>query len=248
MAYSIYFEGGGAAVYLPVNPEEYTISYGTDHTSTRVLGLGEIVIPRERSPARISWAGLLPGSPDDPALQSAEFLQPFTFIYAVLGLMRRKETFTLVFQRRTDAGRRIFDTRVRAVVSSFSYAERGGETGDFYYDIELTEYRNYSPRALTLASGQAGEAAAGQIAVASPARAIGAERIAVGDKVALSGRTWSEPDGGREWPARADGLIAEVFRIDDGKPYPYALQQCPPEGVILEIYGWAAREQLAKRP
>lgn len=32
------------------------------------------------------------------------------------------------------------------LVSSFTYEERGGETGDFYYDLALVEYRDYSPR------------------------------------------------------------------------------------------------------
>ena len=33
-------------------------------------------------------------------------------------------------------------------VTNFNTEERGGETGDFYYDLEITEYRDYSPGTL----------------------------------------------------------------------------------------------------
>ena len=40
------------------------------------------------------------------------------------------------------------DSGFSALVTQFNTEERGGETGDFYYDLTLTEYRDYTPRTI----------------------------------------------------------------------------------------------------
>ena len=45
----------------------------------------------------------------------------------------------------------------RCLVTSFKAEERGAETGDFYFDLSLTEYKDYSPqRAVVQGAGQTG--------------------------------------------------------------------------------------------
>lgn len=43
------------------------------------------------------------------------------------------------------------------LVTRFKTEERGGETGDFYFDLSLSEYRDFSPqRAVVQGEGQTG--------------------------------------------------------------------------------------------
>ena len=42
------------------------------------------------------------------------------------------------------------DPGFEVLVTQFDTEERGGETGDFYYDLELTEYRDYSPQTMQI--------------------------------------------------------------------------------------------------
>ena len=43
-------------------------------------------------------------------------------------------------------------------IEDFSYEERGGEPGDLYYSIQLTEWRSYAPSRVTLPEGEVREA------------------------------------------------------------------------------------------
>ena len=46
------------------------------------------------------------------------------------------------------------DTGFEVLITQFNTEERGGETGDFYYDLTLTEYRDYTPQSLSAQSGR----------------------------------------------------------------------------------------------
>lgn len=52
---SIYIKFGSRKVKLPVNPEEIEIKYPTDHKTYSVIGIGEIVVPRNPSLKVVSW-------------------------------------------------------------------------------------------------------------------------------------------------------------------------------------------------
>ncbi len=45
--YSVYVIFAGKKVKMPVNPEEVNIKYPTDHKTYNVIGVGEIVVPRQ---------------------------------------------------------------------------------------------------------------------------------------------------------------------------------------------------------
>ncbi len=74
------------------------------------------------------------------------------------------------------------------LVTQFDTEERGGETGDFYYDLTLTEYRDYAPQTFQLQQQETGKAA---VASAEPSRSIPQGQLYVGCTCLANGPYYS---------------------------------------------------------
>lgn len=220
--YGLYIAREGTVVRLPVNPESYAITKDNDNGNYNVLGVGPIMIPRTPKLRTASWSGLLPGRPDMGAVLTAGGFRPPKFYIDFLeAAMDGKWTVRFVANRYLEDGSALFDTNMEALVTRFKTEERGGETGDFYYDIALSEYRDYSPRTVKLQP----PAGAGQpvTATAEATRAIPQGQLTVGQAVVVNGDCWYTSYGGEPHGTLSGfrGVISRIIATDPQRPYPY---------------------------
>lgn len=220
--YGLYLSREGTTVRLPVNPESYSVTKDNDNGNYNVLGLGPIMIPRTPKLQTISWSGLLPGRADMGAVVTGGGFQPPKFyIDFVQGCLDDKVPVRFVANRYMEDGSAIFDTNLPVLVTRFETEERGGETGDFYYKIALSEYRDYSPRTVTF---QPSETAEGPVTAASETtRAVPKGQLTVGQAVTVSGECCYDSHGGEPHGTLNGfrGVISRIVTDDPQRAYPY---------------------------
>lgn len=212
--YGLYLAREGTVIRFPVNPESYKISRNNDNGEYNVLGVGPIMIPRTPKLQEASWSGLFPGRDDYGAvLTSGQFQPPKFYIEFLQAAMDEKAPLRFVANRYLEDGTPIFDTNMEVLVTSFHTEERGGETGDFYYELGLTEYRDYSAKTVTLRQ----EAEKPAAASSEETRDIPAGQLAVGMDVTVNGNYYyssfgSEPHG------TFSGFRGKISRIVTNAP------------------------------
>ncbi len=220
--YGLYIAHESTVVRLPVNPESYSTTKDTDNGNYNVLGVGPIMIPRTPKLQAVSWSGLLPGRADMGAVLTAGAFQPPRFYIDFLqAAMDEKWIVRFVANRCLEDGTPLFDTNMEALVTRFQSEERGGETGDFYYDIALSEYRDYSPKTVKLQPpSQAGQPVT---AAAEAARSIPKGQMTVGQAVTVNGDCFCTSYGGEPHTTLSGfrGTISRIVTTDPQRPYPY---------------------------
>lgn len=219
--YGLYLSLEGVTLRLPVNPESYTITRDNDNGSYNVLGVGPIMIPRTPKLQTAAWSGLLPGRPELGAVLTAGAFQPPQFyIDFIQGAMEGKTPLRFVANRCLEDGTPIFDTNIEVLVTRFETEERGGETGDFYYKIALSEYRDYSPRTVSFQKREAGEPA---VASAEITRAVPQSQLTVGQTVVVNGSCWYSSRGDEPHGSLSGfrGVISRIITNDPQRPCPY---------------------------
>lgn len=219
--YGLYLSREGTTIRLPVNPESYKISRDSGNSDYNVLGVGPIMIPRTPKLQAVTWSGLLPGRADMGAVVTAGGFQPPKFYIDFLqSVMTDRAVVRFVANRYLEDGSPIFDTNIEVLVTSFHTEERGGETGDFYYELGLTEYRDYSAKTVTLhqpAPDQPVEASS------EPTRSVPPDQFTVGQNVVVNGdyfySSWgAEPHGSF---SGFQGKISRIIANDPQRPCPY---------------------------
>lgn len=217
-SYGLYVSGGGQTLQIPVNPEKYPIQKDNDNSEYNVLGIGPIMIPRTPKLQTISWEGLLPGRTGGGYLRSASgFTPPKTYIDFFTQAMDNLEPIQFIANRYFENGETIFDTNMEVLVTSFSYEERGGETGDFYYSVTLTEYRDYSPQVISIQ-----QTAGQQTATAEPQRSVPAGQLTVGCTVIANGKYWYTSYGDEPFGSCSNkrAKVSRIITNDSSRPYP----------------------------
>ena len=223
--YGIFFQkqnGGNADVIrLPVNPEKLPIAQGNANDDYNVLGIGPIMVPRIPELKKVNIESYFPGRIDRMTLTSGRFYTPEFYIHLFRDAMKNKEVLTLQISRCYEDGTPYLtgDTGFPVLVTDFQTEERGGETGDFYYTLELTEYRDYSP--LKIQIQQEATPTAPAVATTEKQRSVPKGQLYVGASATLNGSYYydsygSEPHG------NANGKTVIVSRIvtDEKRPYP----------------------------
>lgn len=166
--YQIWFEnifgGNVGEVQLPVNPQEVTITYPGNPTNYDVEGLGDIIIPRKVKLATLSFESFFPREGVFQTLLNNQYTNytPDWFVNFFRRLQVSGRPFELTIVRGSDTlniydndsnnpsktGTMFFDTVMKAVLLDFSISDKGGEPGDIYYTMSLSEYRDASPKSL----------------------------------------------------------------------------------------------------
>lgn len=221
---SIYLKFDSRKVKIPVNPEELEIQYPTDHKTYTVLGQGEIVVPRKPSLRTVSWESFFPAG-DEPYVNS-KAREPEDYEQYFSEALKKKTKCRLIISR---SG--IYDTNMRCIISDFKTIDKGGEPGDMYYSIELTEYRDYSPETLVIASPKQGATEAA--ASSEPERPVETPSLRVGASVTANGKYWYDSYGSKPF-GTANNLNTTVTRIVPGNPYP----------IHIGSYGWLQESQI----
>jgi len=238
--YGLYLACEGTVIRLPVNPESYSITQDNDNGNYNVLGVGPIMIPRTPKLRMASWSGLLPGRADLGAvLTSGAFQPPKFYIDFLQTAMDEKQVLRFVANRCMEDGSAIFDTNMEVLVTRFKAEERGGETGDFYYDIALSEYRDYSPKTVKLQpSAEAGQPVT---ATEETNRSIPKGQLTVGQPVVVNGNCWYTSQGDEPHGTLSGfrGKISRIVTTDPQRAYPYHITT--EDGGAK---GWVAASQI----
>ena len=219
--YGLYLSRDGTTVRMPVNPESYAIDSDNNNSEYNVLGVGPIMIPRTPKLKTVSWSGLLPGKPDLGAVVTGGAFQPPQFYIEFLqAAMADKAPVRFVANRYMEDGSPIFDTNMEVLVTRFQSEERGGETGDFYYEIALSEYRDYSPKTVTFQQTDGG---APVQASAEATRSVPKGQLTVGQTVLVNGCYFYSSQGAEPHGTFSGfrGKISRIVTDDPQRAYPY---------------------------
>lgn len=137
MDIGIFIEYDNRVVQIPVNPEKFQIKTGGNNTTTEVIALGEVVIPRKKKLSSISWDCFFPYESWYPAIRTTGAFESADFYVNFITKIRddcRPCHLTV-----TGIG---FDDDV--VIESFDYYHQAGDHEDTYYSITLKRYQHYS--------------------------------------------------------------------------------------------------------
>lgn len=166
--YRIWFKVSGFdELELPVNPAEVTITYPANPTNYDVEGVGDIIVPRIPKLATVTFDSFFPREKIFiTATNNEKWYSPEWYVSFFRNLQKSRQEFELTIVRGTDSvfenvertvqtETKFFDTVFdKAVFLDFSITDKGGEPGDIYYSMTISEYRDASPKTLAELANQ----------------------------------------------------------------------------------------------
>lgn len=219
--FGLFFTRDGTVIRLPVNPEKLPVERDNANTDYNVLGLGPIMVPRIPALRVVTISSFFPGRVFSGVLTSGGFQPPEFYIQFFRSAMVDKAPILYTPVRYYENGEPFAtsDTGMMVLVTQFNTEERGGETGDFYYDLTLTEYKDYSPQ--TMQVQQAATTTTPAVVTLSPAREIPQGQLYAGAVCVANGQYYYTSLGDSPY-GTANGQRVIISRIvDKSRPYPY---------------------------
>ena len=213
--FGLFFTRDGTVIRLPINPEKLPVARDNANDDYNVLGIGPIMVPRIPKQRVVTISSFFPGRVSSYVLTPNEFQPPEFYIQFFESAMNEKAVILYTPVRYYENGEPFMtgDPGFQVLVTSFNTEERGGETGDFYYDLELTEYRDYSPQTMTV-QNQTTNGTTTTVATTSPARSIPQGQLVVGSVCLANGTYWASSYGDPP-SGTANGQRVVVSRIVD---------------------------------
>lgn len=143
----ITYNGEKEKLHIPVNPESFKVSNGSNNDSVDIVGLGEITIKQDRPALVFSFSSFFPAT----YFSGCKYKKIPDPDKAVEKLVKWKNGEKPVHLIITGTAINIFCT-----IEDFPYEENGGDVGTIYYSLKLKEYRNVSVRKVNV-NGSTGE-------------------------------------------------------------------------------------------
>ena len=131
---------------MPVLPEKFEISLGSNNDSVDVVELGEIIIKQARPAYEFSWESFFPKKTFEGVAVSS-LKSPLKYVEKLTAWKDKTKPVHLIL---TDMN---IDTY--CTIESFKYWEEGGDVGTIYYSISLKEYREIEVRTVKVKSSVA---------------------------------------------------------------------------------------------
>ena len=178
-------------VRLPVNPSEVTINMSGENSSYNLIDKGEVIIPRNMKLRTVEFSSFFPRNSYISGTVSNSWYTPEGYVNFFQSLLSEKIIFRLVINR-WDCNEEMFDTSFDAIITSFSFTDKGGEPGDIYYSLQISEYRDTSPQEVEVISVSP-ETDTTYLTLTNP-RDVPANEIVVGDMVTVSGPCYETDD------------------------------------------------------
>ena len=177
--FGLYFSGSGGVVRLPVNPSKLPEEKDNENGEYNVLGIGPIMVPRTPKLRVVSISSFFPGR-NIPGLVVGTFQAPDYYVNFFQSAMDNRSVLVYTPVRYYPDGTPFMtgSTGFECIVTKFIYEDRGGEVGDIYYDLEVTEYRDYSPISMQIASSSSGSSSTASSGGAAAASARSMTRAA----------------------------------------------------------------------
>ena len=126
---------------LPVLPEKLALSIGTKDSSVEIIGLGEVLIAKERPLITTTISSFFPAR-RYPGVTNAQIINPLT---AVSRIKNWRSTLKPVHFIISGASVDFY-----ARISKFKYEFRAEDSDSIYYDLELKEWRDTSIRSVSV--------------------------------------------------------------------------------------------------
>lgn len=191
--FGIYFNN----IQLPVNPSELTVSYEGETTSYNMIDKGEVIIPRNTKLATVEISSFFPRNSYMSGVVSDSWYTPEGYVKFFTTLLKEKIVFQFIINR-WDCMDEMFDTEFDAIITSFKITDKGGESGDIYYTITVSEYRDTKPQQVEVISEDLENDTT--YLTLNDIRDVPHEEIVVGDMVTVSGPCY-ESDDQESWAA-----------------------------------------------
>ena len=136
--------------FFPINPQVMRVEQNSDLYTNNVIGLGDIVKSKIPKLRKWSWEGLLMKDVFDPLNVMGSILPPGSYVKMLQQIQDEGSPFNFAYISMNAAIQFIKQTNTLALIENFSWEERGGEPGDIYYNITITEYRTMKVEAIDL--------------------------------------------------------------------------------------------------
>lgn len=237
--YGLFFSRGSTVLRLPINPEKLPVARETDNDEYNVLGIGPITVPRIPKEREVTISSFFPGRSAPYVLTSGGFEPPEFYIDFFTSAMNDKAPILYVPVRYYEDGTPFMtqDPGFQVLVMQFSTEERAGETGDFYYDLTLREYRDATPATVDIsASSLTGPVSA---SVSKP-REIPSDQLYVGCTCTVNGKFWNTSYGEPPY-GNGNGRRCVVSRIIEDASRPDPIHINSTSGGPL---GWTKKSSL----
>lgn len=152
---------GNTTLEIPVLPDVLKVASDGQNETEQVLVLGEVNVLKARKLRVVSWDCHFPAN-RAPYVSGLQLLRPLAYIQIIETWRQEKRPLRFILTG-TD-----LDVNTSMAVEKLGYEERGGEPGDIYYQLELKEYKDYSPRRITISADGRSVVQAPQRTGASP--------------------------------------------------------------------------------
>lgn len=236
--FGLFFTRDSTVIRLPVNPERLPVARDSENSDYNVLGIGPIMVPRIPALKVITISSFFPGRMFPGVLTSGGFRPPEFYIDFFQAAMTDKVPILYTPVRYYENGEPFMtgDTGLSVLVTQFNTEERGAETGDFYYDLTLTEYKDYTPGIMRVQQKASGVPA---VAVSEPSREVPKGQLVVGCTCIANGPYYASSYGD-EPHGNGNGRTVKVSRmVDAARAYPVHITT--ESGGAL---GWIKKESL----
>ena len=215
--YRIWFKAPGFKAFaLPVNPQEVAITYPGNSNQYDVEGIGQIIIPRLPNLATVSFESFFPREQIyESMINEDDRYSPEWYVTFFRRMQKTGTPFELTIIRGQDpikdaqaeyngASRLIIDDQIyyntvfdSAIITDITVTDKGGEPGDVYYNMSISEYRDASPQSLAEVSKEEYDSdgnVLSQDVVIMRNRPPQPGEITVDRTVEINGRAYQSPD------------------------------------------------------
>lgn len=189
--YGIYIKTDRQSIQFPVNPQELSVTYGGDNTNYNIIGKGEVIIPRRPKLATVEVSSFFPRNSYMSGTVADSWYKPEDYVRFIKTLQERRQVFQFIVNR-WDSDSPMFDSSFSAVVQDFTITDRGGESGDVYFTLTVSEYRDTMPQRVEKVSEDAATNTTKLTVI--DIRSVPQDEIVVGDMVTVSGPVFERDD------------------------------------------------------
>lgn len=135
----------GTVIELPVLPERISVKQSADTSEKTVLGIGAVNLLDGAKLRQISFGSFFPAQKiPSVKLPRTQLREPMYYVRKLRECMESKEPLRFILLGAD------LDINIRMSVEGIDYSENYGEVGSIEYSLTLKEWKDYSPRRVTI--------------------------------------------------------------------------------------------------